>query len=139
MKNYLIDGKNLTPEIVYDYSIHGSQSYNLSLSSPSLEAMKRSRQYVMEIIKKDKAVYGINTGFGALAHKKINNENLEKLQYNLIRSHCTGVGRPYDKQVTRAIMLLRASCLARGNSGICLLYTSPSPRDQRGSRMPSSA
>lgn len=118
MKKYLIDGKGLTCDFVYDYSIHGHNKYKLEISSPSLEAMKRSRDYVLKIIKLGKPVYGINTGFGALAHKRIDDKDLETLQYNLIRSHCTGVGEAFNPQLTRTILLLRASCLARGNSGV---------------------
>ena len=54
--------------------------------------MVQANDYVKEIVESGEAVYGINTGFGALADKRINKEDLSKLQYNLIRSHCTGVG-----------------------------------------------
>jgi histidine ammonia-lyase len=73
---------------------------------------------ILNIVKKGKPVYGIKTGFGALASKQIAVEDLEQLQYNLIRSHCTGVGRPFNRQVTRAIMLSRANCLIQGFSGV---------------------
>src|SRR5690606_14573245 len=90
----------------------------VELTKSSKEAMKKARAYVDKIVEKGKPVYGINTGFGALSNKHINKEDLETLQYNLIRSHCTGVGKPFSKEVTRAIMLLRANCLASGFSGV---------------------
>src|SRR5690606_23533834 len=71
-------------------------------------------------VKIGKPVYGINTGFGALSDKHIQLQDLEKLQYNLIRSHCTGVGAPFSRAITRAIMLLRANCLASGFSGVSI-------------------
>ena len=61
--------------------------------------------------------YGINTGFGALAETRVSIGDLNELQTNLIRSHCTGVGEPFSEAITRAIMLLRAQVLARCTSG----------------------
>jgi histidine ammonia-lyase len=90
----------------------------LEILSSSCEKMKQSREVVLNIVKKGKPVYGINTGFGALASKQIETNDLEKLQYNLIRSHCTGVGRPFGREITRAIMLARANCLIQGFSGV---------------------
>ena len=54
--------------------------------------MYKSFNYVKEIVDTGKPVYGINTGFGALSNKNISKNDLGKLQYNLIGSHCTGVG-----------------------------------------------
>ncbi len=90
----------------------------LEILPSSWEKMKQSRGVVLNIVKKGKPVYGINTGFGALASKQIETNDLEKLQYNLIRSHCTGVGRPFCREITRAIMLARANCLIQGFSGV---------------------
>lgn len=111
----IIDGKNLTFEQIAHVS---RKNTPIKLSDNSLKEMKLSRDYVFSIVKKGLPVYGINTGFGALADKHIKESDLEKLQVNLIRSHCTGVGKPFSKEVTRAIMLLRANCLASGYSGI---------------------
>lgn len=94
------------------------KNITVEISPKSQELMKRSRDYVFDIVKKGRPVYGINTGFGALADKHIQEKDLSQLQVNLIRSHCTGVGRPFSKEVTRAIMLLRANCLASGFSGV---------------------
>ena len=80
--------------------------------------MYKSFYYVKEIVDTGKPVYGINTGFGALSNKNISKNDLGKLQYNLIRSHCTGVGKPLPIHLVRIIMLIRANCLCRGFSGI---------------------
>ena len=61
--------------------------------------------------------YGINTGFGALAEMRVSAKDLNRLQANLIRSHCTGVGPLFSVPITRAIMLLRAQVLAKTTSG----------------------
>lgn len=63
-------------------------------------------------------VYGINTGFGALAEVAIPPDQLAALQVNLLRSHAAGVGEPLSVPEVRAIMALRANVLARGCSGI---------------------
>src|SRR3989440_7028388 len=61
--------------------------------------------------------YGVNTGFGRFVSKQIPEEQTAELQLRLLRSHACGVGDPYPDEVVRAAMLLRASALAKGNSG----------------------
>jgi histidine ammonia-lyase len=118
MKKFELTGSNLTIEdLVYIAKARPGQ-VELKIHPDSLTKMKRSRQVVLDIVKKGRPVYGINTGFGALASKQIATEDLEQLQYNLIRSHCTGVGRPFSREITRAIMLSRANCLIQGFSGV---------------------
>lgn len=111
-----IDGRNLSIDDVL--LVAEDPSSVVSIKPEALELMKKSRAFVHEIVEKGEPVYGINTGFGALSDKHIKKEDLEELQYNLIRSHCTGVNNPFSKTVTRAIMLLRANCLSQGSSGI---------------------
>ncbi|MEI8347595.1 MAG: histidine ammonia-lyase, partial [Pseudomonadota bacterium] len=74
--------------------------------------------FIFDIVKAGNPVYGINTGFGALANKHVASKDLEELQYNLVRSHCTGVGRPFKKEIVRATMLMRINCLIQGYSGV---------------------
>jgi len=90
----------------------------VEISSEARKRMIKSFAYVKEIVDAGKPVYGINTGFGALSNKNISKDDLSELQYNLIRSHCTGVGAPFNKKIVKIIMLIRANCLARGFSGI---------------------
>lgn len=114
----VLNGQNLTIDHVYQVANSPKGSLKLSIDSKAMEKMKASRAFVFDIVKKGKAVYGINTGFGALSSKHIEEKDLAQLQLNLIRSHCTGVGRPFSKEITRAIMLLRANCLISGFSGV---------------------
>ena len=89
-------------------------------SKNSLAAMDRSRAVVDAIVAggaEAPAVYGVNTGFGALAEVRISPSQIVELQQNLVRSHCVGVGDPLDEDCTRAMMLLRAAVLSRGQSG----------------------
>ncbi len=63
-------------------------------------------------------IYGVNTGFGKLASKKIKFKDIEKLQRNLILSHCCGVGEPISEKMSRFIIILKLLSLGRGASGV---------------------
>lgn len=114
----ILNGQNLTIDHVYNVAYASAGSIKLSIDSQAMQKMKASRAFVFDVVKKGLPVYGINTGFGALSSKHIAESDLAQLQVNLIRSHCTGVGRPFSKEITRAIMLLRANCLISGFSGV---------------------
>ncbi len=66
----------------------------------------------------DKIIYGINTGFGPMAQFKIDEEHLNQLQYNLIRSHSTGTGNVLNEEYARAVVLARINNFLQANSGI---------------------
>lgn len=114
----ILNGQDLTITQVYQIANAQKGSIKLCIDPAAMEKMKASRAFVFDIVKKGKPVYGINTGFGALSSKHIEEKDLAQLQLNLIRSHCTGLGRPFSKEITRAIMLLRANCLISGYSGV---------------------
>jgi histidine ammonia-lyase len=118
MMKLVLTGKDLSIDQVYQVSRCQVGELKIELSSEALASMEKSKAYVKKIIQTGKPVYSINTGFGSLSSKKIENHDLNQLQVNLIRSHCTGVGQPFDEETTRAIMLLRANCLASGFSGV---------------------
>ena len=63
-------------------------------------------------------MYGVNTGFGALAEVRIDAESIRELQQNLVRSHAAGVGEPLPRAVVRGMLLLRAAVLATGQTGV---------------------
>lgn len=119
-KQLILDGASLTSLDVYKVAHAKKGEYELKLSDESIKKILKSNDFVIGKSKSDKAIYGINTGFGALSSMKIEEENLEQLQLNLIRSHCTGVGPNFDRETTRAIMLLRANCLTSGYSGVSI-------------------
>ena len=66
----------------------------------------------------DKVIYGINTGFGPMAQWRVADEHLRELQYNIIRSHATGMGEPLDDVYVRAAMLARVGSFAQCKSGV---------------------
>jgi len=77
-----------------------------------------SRKLIEQIIERDAAVYGVNTGFGKLADVRIGRHELRQLQLNLVRSHACGIGNRLSEPEVRAMMLLRANVLALGLSGV---------------------
>jgi len=80
--------------------------------------MGRSRRVVDDLAASGEPAYGISTGFGALATAFIPEDRRRELQRNLIRSHAAGMGPRVEREVVRAMMLLRARTLAMGSSGV---------------------
>jgi len=90
----------------------------LQLEGACRPGIRASQQIVQNAADGDAPVYGVNTGFGKLANKRISKEQLATLQCNLIRSHCVGVGEPLSAPVMRLMLALKAASLARGYSGV---------------------
>jgi histidine ammonia-lyase len=90
----------------------------VTLDPGALAAVRESRRAVEAAAERGQTIYGVNTGFGKLAHVRIPPEQARQLQLNLIRSHASGVGEPLSQDAVRAMMLLRANVLARGTSGV---------------------
>lgn len=91
------------------------------LSPDACTKMERSRAVVERAAAsgpEGPRVYGVNTGFGALADVAIDPDSIRELQQNLVRSHAAGVGDPLSTDIVRAMLLLRAVVLARGQSGV---------------------
>lgn len=88
------------------------------LDPAALRGVAASRRAVEAAVAGGQTIYGVNTGFGKLAHVRIPPEQARQLQLNLIRSHACGVGDPLPAEAVRAMMLLRANVLARGTSGV---------------------
>ena len=90
----------------------------LALPTSALPGMHASAAVVQRAAVGSAPVYGVNTGFGKLANKRIAADQLDQLQLNLIRSHCAGVGAPMSAPVVRLMLALKAFSLARGYSGV---------------------
>ncbi|WOD44145.1 histidine ammonia-lyase [Hwangdonia lutea] len=82
--------------------------------------IKKCRQNVETIASSNKAVYGINTGFGPLCDVQISPEQTSKLQENLLITHAVGVGNPIDKQLSKIMMICKVHALCQGFSGVRL-------------------
>ena len=79
--------------------------------------MQESRDLIERLVAAGEVVYGVTTGFGALASQFVAPADAERLQENLLMSHAAGVGAPLDTEIVRAMLLLRANTLALGHSG----------------------
>lgn len=110
-----IDGRSLALEDVERVATSGVE---VELHPDALGRIRAARAVVEEAVANQRVVYGITTGFGALADVVIPPEHIRDLQVNLIRSHAAGVGEPLTVPETRAVMLLRANVLAAGYSGV---------------------
>jgi histidine ammonia-lyase len=94
---------------------HGEK---LTISQEALDKMAITRAHIESLAAGETPVYGISTGFGALANQHIAPEDRVQLQKSLIRSHAAGMGDPVEKEVVRALMLLRLKTLASGRTGV---------------------
>jgi histidine ammonia-lyase len=111
----MLTGTDLTLEAVERVALGAVQQ--VQLSPVAREGVARARAFVDRIVSEGRVVYGVTTGFGALADVVIPPERIRELQVNLIRSHAAGLGDPLPADETRAVVLLRANVLAAGHSG----------------------
>ena len=111
----ILDGENLTIEKVVSVARYNAP---VRLSEGCYAAIDRARALVEKILREDRQVYGISTGFGEVSKITVGHEQSAQLQENLILSHCVATGTPFGREIVRAMMLLRANALVKGNSGI---------------------
>lgn len=98
---------------------HASRgALTLKISTAAVRNLKKSRAVVEKVVKKGRPVYGINTGFGKLADRRIKSSELEELQNALVKSHSTGFGKALTDEEVRALLFLRAHSLGQGFSGV---------------------
>ena len=89
----------------------------IDLSKNALEKVDKTFHFLNEF-SKGKLIYGINTGFGPMAQYKIPDKDLKQLQYNLIRSHCSGTGNLLEPIYIKSAMIARVSSFMKGYSGV---------------------
>lgn len=98
-----------------------SQNKTLALSEEAKVNIQKCREYLdNKMADNDKAIYGINTGFGSLYNVKISNENLSQLQSNLVKSHACGTGDEVPQEIVKIMLLLKIQSLSYGHSGVQL-------------------
>ena len=115
MRTVIVNGDGLTVQDVIEVS-RGQARAELGPDVPA--RMEVSREVVAAAIAGDAPVYGVNTGFGALADTRVGEQDLRTLQGAIVMSHAAGTGEPLDDATVRAILLLRARTLAAGYSGV---------------------
>jgi histidine ammonia-lyase len=98
-----------------------SEDKKLALSEEARANIEKCRAYLDEKMKtQDEPIYGINTGFGSLYNVKISNENLSRLQENLVKSHACGTGEEVPEAIVKIMLLLKIQSLSYGHSGVQL-------------------
>jgi len=113
----IIDGQSLAIEQVAMVAREGRP---VMLDPAAVERINISRSIVEEYVSREEVVYGVTTGFGRFSDVAISKDETETLQRNLIVSHACGVGDSFERDITRAVMLLRVNTLCRGYSGVRL-------------------
>lgn len=115
---HFISTKQLSLEMVHEIiSFHKS----LALSDDAKQNIQKCRDYLdKKMASHSKPIYGINTGFGSLCNVKISNENLTKLQENLVKSHACGTGDEVPEEVVKLMLLFKIQSLSYGHSGVQL-------------------
>jgi histidine ammonia-lyase len=98
------------------------QGKQLALSEEAIVNIEKCRKYLDDKMKSNsEPIYGINTGFGSLCNVKISNENLSKLQENLVKSHACGTGEEVPHEIVKIMLLLKIQSLSYGHSGVQLV------------------
>lgn len=115
-KTFELTGSAITMELLWQMA-HAEKA-QFSVSAAAKSEVLKSRRYIESRIEKGEVMYGVNTGFGAFSSVRISDQNIEDLQKNLIRSHSVGIGEPFTKTQSKAMMILRANTLAKGHSGV---------------------
>lgn len=104
--------------IFSDLEILLNEATEIQLDSRCIKAIHASEKIVTDILAEDKIVYGINTGFGSLANKRIDAADLQTLQRSIVLSHAAGTGELFSDATVRLILALKINSLARGYSGV---------------------
>src|SRR3954470_5018380 len=110
-----IDGGSLTIEDLVSVARGGVLA---GLADNAIGRIQAARELKRDLIEREVPIYGVTTGFGDSAHRQIAPSKTAALQHNLLRDLGCGTGPIAAPDVTRATMLLRANCLAKGNSGV---------------------
>ncbi len=110
----ILTGADLT---VADVEAVARGTARVALDVHARQRMAEARAVIDTLVARGEVVYGVTTGFGDLATTFIPPADAARLQENLIASHAAGVGRPFPREVVRAMLLLRANTLALGHSG----------------------
>lgn len=116
-----LDGESLSTTQLYQFAAlaeNPKAQYQIDIDDKGWKKIQASENFVKEVVKKDAAVYGINTGFGKFSEVRISNEDLALLQDNIIRSHACGTGPALSRAITLGMWLVRMNVFARGHSGI---------------------
>ncbi|MDY0190905.1 MAG: aromatic amino acid ammonia-lyase [Desulfuromonas sp.] len=114
-KAVVLTGNDLTVE---DIIAVGVGDLRVELDEDALQRCRASRDFLAQAVAAKHVIYGVNTSFGPMCNKIIDDNEIEALQVNLIRSHAAGLGDPLKPYVAQAVMLVRLNTLVKGFSGV---------------------
>lgn len=119
MKTHHISSEKITLETIRTIV---KEKHQLALSEEAKNKIEKCRAYLDEKMSKStQPVYGINTGFGSLCDVKINDNELEQLQKNLVMSHACGTGEEVPHEIVKLMLFLKIQSLSYGHSGVQLV------------------
>jgi histidine ammonia-lyase len=90
----------------------------VTIQPSARQRVERGQRVIEDAIRAGDVIYGVNTGFGKLADRRIPVEDIVELQRRLVASHMVGVGEPLTDDVVRTVILLKIFCLSQGHSGV---------------------
>ncbi len=111
----VLNGEDLT---YADIVAIGIGDKKVALASQAIERCRASREYLEDAVRQKKIIYGVNTSYGPMCNKIVNDRDLESLQTNLIISHAAGLGEPILPSIAQAILAVRLNTLVKGYSGV---------------------
>jgi histidine ammonia-lyase len=114
-KSVVLTGNDLTVEQIIAV---GVGDLKVALDEQALQRCRESREFLEEAVQARHIIYGVNTSFGPMCNKIIDDNQIETLQVNLIRSHAAGLGDPLKPYIGIAVMLVRLNTLVKGYSGV---------------------
>ena len=109
-----VGGRTLSLE---DFSKIIFEESKVQLATKALERIDTNFEFLKQF-SAEKVIYGINTGFGPMAQYRVSDDKTLQLQYNLIRSHSSGSGKPLHPLLCKAVTVARLNSLMKGYSGI---------------------
>ena len=111
----MLTGNDLSIEDIVAIGIGDKQ---VAIAPDALVRCRASRGFLEEEIRAKRIIYGVNTSFGPMCNKIINDNEIEELQVNLIKSHAAGLGDPIKPYITLAMLAVRLNTLSKGYSGV---------------------
>ena len=111
----VLNGNDLTIDEIDAIGVGDKQ---VTLDPAALERCRASRQFLEDEVAARRVIYGVNTSFGPMCNKIIDDDQIETLQINLIRSHAAGLGDPLKDYIAIAVMVVRLNTLVKGFSGV---------------------
>jgi histidine ammonia-lyase len=112
---------DLTPARLWECAEHALDPYTswkIEIVPAATERIQRAADYVGRVLDANRPVYGVNTGFGHFANVVVPADRCIELQYNIVRSHCCGVGEYLSRDIVMAMWLIELATICQGASGV---------------------